>query len=168
MPNDIEDKVMPTLDVYAQAVFRRLYRLTRGHHTDTTKVSRGKLATTCAMGDTKAKESLTLLELRGLIKIISADFSNPDQRQRGLIIKMLLPGASLRRDGASSADGASRNNTASSHDPIKEKALNRQFIKEPPLPQADPQKHTAAFALMDAGKAKSIEEALAMVEREGK
>lgn len=95
-PNDLEDKIYPTLDPYQARILGRVYRLTWGFHTDTCKVSIPKLAKTCGMGESKARRSIDVLESRGFIKQLEVDLSNKDRNARGVTIKMLLPQAAVR------------------------------------------------------------------------
>ncbi len=94
-PNDISDRILRTLELSDQAVLQRLYRLSRGFHRDTCKVTAETLAVACNITSRQVPRSTQRLVARGLIEIIGHDFSNPNKRERGTIYRMLLPGATL-------------------------------------------------------------------------
>ena len=76
--NDLEDYIIPTLDIYEQSVFRRLYRLSYGFNRDTTdSVSASKLAEKCNIGVSKVKEAIKSLEAKGHIQVFSDRSGNP-------------------------------------------------------------------------------------------
>ena len=91
-PNELDDRIMPTLKPSEQVVLRRLYRLTRGFHKSTCKVSRAKLAKACNISDRTISDCLSMLEQRGFIKRVSMDGSNANKQDRGYEIEVLLPG----------------------------------------------------------------------------
>lgn len=92
IPNEILDRIFPTLMPSDQVVLLRLYRLTRGFHNDTIKVSMGKLANTCHLSSRQVTTCVQRLGQRGLIKKLSVDWSNKNQADRGVVIQILLPG----------------------------------------------------------------------------
>ncbi len=94
-PNDISDRILRTLELSDQAVLQRLYRLSRGFHRDTCKVTAETLAEACNITSRQVPRSTQRLVARGLIEILGHDFSNPNKRERGTIYQMLLPGATL-------------------------------------------------------------------------
>ncbi|MFY9221727.1 MAG: hypothetical protein WAQ98_03605 [Blastocatellia bacterium] len=76
--NDLEDYIIPTLDIYEQSVFRRVYRLSYGFNRDTTdSVSASKLAEKCNIGVSKVKEAIKSLEAKGYIQVFSDRSGNP-------------------------------------------------------------------------------------------
>jgi hypothetical protein len=97
VPNDIWDEVMPTLNVYDQAVLWRLYRLTRGHHADTCRVGLERLAKACNIGKRQISTSLDRLVKIGLVERVGADFGNPNKKDRGGIYKVNLPAALITK-----------------------------------------------------------------------
>jgi DNA-binding Lrp family transcriptional regulator len=96
-PNDIWDKIIPTLDVYDQSVLWQLYRLTRGYHRDTCTIGLPKLASRCNIGKRQVSTSVERLEKRGLIERLGADYSNKDKSLRGNIYRVNLPEGKLAR-----------------------------------------------------------------------
>lgn len=93
VPNDVWDEVMPTLNVYDQVVLWRLYRLARGHHSETCLVGLEKLAKYCNIGKRQVSTSVERLEKTGLIERLGADFGNKNKAARGTIYKINLPAA---------------------------------------------------------------------------
>ncbi len=112
-PNDISDRVLRTLELSDQAVLLRLYRLTRGFHRDTCKVTAETLAEACNVTSRQIPRSTRRLVARGLIEIAGHDFSNPNKRERGTIYRMLLPAAA---DLKSRADIKARGDIKSGDD----------------------------------------------------
>lgn len=92
-PNDISDRVLRTLELSDQAVLWRLFRLTRGFHRDTCKVTAETLSEACNITSRQVPRSTQRLVARGLIEVVGHDFSNPNKRERGTIYRMLLPAA---------------------------------------------------------------------------
>lgn len=95
VPNDIFDKLLPSLPVHDQAVLMRLYRLSRGHHKDTCTVGYGTLAKACNISTRQAQISVERLIGLGLIKRMNIDQSAPVRQQRGSVYKVNLPAAKL-------------------------------------------------------------------------
>ena len=117
-PNELDDRVMPTLRPGEQVVLRRIYRLTRGFHKATCNVSVGKIARACNISEKKAGMALNLLEDRGFIKRIDSSNKGKTNELRGLTIECLIPQAVTARStvSAKSTDTAPRSVTASSSD----------------------------------------------------
>jgi hypothetical protein len=92
-PNDLSDRVMRTLELSDQSVLNRLYRLTRGFHQETCKVSKESLAEACNLHSRQIPRSTKRLVARGLIEIVGHDTAHPDPRQRGTIYRILIPAA---------------------------------------------------------------------------
>jgi len=107
-PNELDDRILPTLRPSEQAVLRRVYRLTRGFHKATCNVSVGKLARACNVSERKAGEALNVLEDRGFIRRVDASNRGKANELRGLTIECLLPAAVT----AKSAVSAKNANTA--------------------------------------------------------
>ncbi len=93
VPNDIFDKVLPTLKQIEQLVLLRLYRLSRGFNKERCTVSIGKLAKQCNAGTTATRNATFALEIRGLVRRVNVDHSNPEQLSRGVEFEVLLPAA---------------------------------------------------------------------------
>jgi hypothetical protein len=129
-PNELDDRVMPTLRPSEQVVLRRIYRLTRGFHKATCNVSVGKLARACNVSEKKAGEALNLLEDRGFIRRIDSSNKGKTNEVRGLTIECLIPEAVTARStvSAKTAVTAPRSVTAVSAD-NKETALKENTKK---------------------------------------
>jgi DNA-binding Lrp family transcriptional regulator len=93
VPNGVWDELMPTLDVYDQSIVWHLYRLSRGFHSDTCRISLDALAKRCNIGKRQVSKSLDRLEARGIIIRQSTDYGNPDKTKRGTTYKVNLPAA---------------------------------------------------------------------------
>ncbi len=130
VPNDLEDKIYPTLDPFQARLLGRLYRLSWGFHTDICKVSVPTLAKACSMGESKARRSIDVLEARGFIKQLDVDLSNRDQKSRGVIIKMLLPKAAVRQNAPVRDTGGVQKSAPVRRTDIKDKAFKEKDIKE--------------------------------------
>lgn len=100
-PNELDDRIMPTLRPSEQAVLRRIFRLTRGFHKDTCNVSVGKLARACNVSEKKAGEALNLLEERGFIRRIDSSNKGKTNEVRGLTIECLIPEVVTARSAVS-------------------------------------------------------------------
>lgn len=90
VPNDMLDRILPTLDIYGQSLLLRLYRLSRGFNSDTCNVSVGKLATACNFSTRKVQMGLAALEMRGLIQRLTEDHKNRDFNLRGITFRILI------------------------------------------------------------------------------
>lgn len=90
-PNELDDRIMPTLRPSEQVILRRIFRLTRGFHKMTCNVSVGKLARACNVSEKKAGEALNLLEDRGFIRRIDSSNKGKTNELRGLTIECLIP-----------------------------------------------------------------------------
>jgi hypothetical protein len=121
IPNEIADKILPTLKPTEQVVLLRLYRLSRGFQNDRCQVSIKKLASACKMGTTQTRIATQELEKRGLIRRVSIDLSNANQTDRGIAFEMLLPGAVTTKNvGAVKTDAATNRGATTQTGPIKE------------------------------------------------
>lgn len=126
VPNDVWDEVMPTLNVYDQVVLWRLYRLARGHHSETCLVGLEKLAKCCNIGKRQISTSVERLEKTGLIERLGADFGNKNKAARGTKYKINLPAARV----AQSARVASQT-TVAERTTLAQHASNKEHtIKE--------------------------------------
>lgn len=134
-PNELDDHIMPTLKPSEQVVLRRLYRLTRGFHKSTCKVSRAKLAKACNISDRTVSDCLGMLEQRGFIRRISMDGSNANKLDRGYEIEMLLSGATRAKISRGENSSTVENNSTlenSAHN--KRKALKESNKRESAAP----------------------------------
>lgn len=73
LSNTVVDSLLPTLDVYEQAVFIQLYRLAHGFGNFTCKVSLPALQTRTGVKATSLKQSIARLQARGIVEKISAE-----------------------------------------------------------------------------------------------
>ncbi|HEY0404768.1 MAG TPA: hypothetical protein VGC89_03520 [Pyrinomonadaceae bacterium] len=108
VPNDMLDRILPTLDIYGQSLLLRLYRLSRGFNCDTCNVSVAKLATACNFSARKVQMGLATLEMRGLIHRLTVDHKNRDFNLRGITFRILIsdPSPARRAPPAQSAPDA--------------------------------------------------------------
>lgn len=97
VPNGVWDDLMPTLDVYDQSIVWHLFRLSRGFHADTCRISLDALAKRCNIGKRQVSKSLDRLESRGIIGRLSTDYANPNKLRRGTIYKVHIPSARVAR-----------------------------------------------------------------------
>jgi hypothetical protein len=67
------DSLLPTLDVYEQAVFVQLYRLSQGFGNYTCKVSLPSLQARTGVKATSLKQAISRLQARGIVEKISAE-----------------------------------------------------------------------------------------------
>lgn len=100
-PNELDDRIMPTLRPSEQVVLRRIFRLTRGFHKATCNVSVGKLARACNVSEKKAGEALNLLEDRGFIRRVDSSNKGKVNELRGLTIECLIPEAVTAKSSVS-------------------------------------------------------------------
>lgn len=73
LPNTIVDSLLPTLDVYEQAVFVQLYRLSQGFGNYTCKVSLPALQARTGVKATSLKQAIARLQARSIVEKISAE-----------------------------------------------------------------------------------------------
>lgn len=73
LANTVVDSLLPTLDVYEQAVFVQLYRLAHGFGNFTCKVSLPALQARTGVKPTSLKQAIARLQARGVVEKISAD-----------------------------------------------------------------------------------------------
>ena len=83
LANTIVDSLLPTLDVYEQAVFLQLYRLAHGFGNFTCKVSLPALQIRTGVKATSLKQAIARLQARGIVEKISADIGFG--REQGII-----------------------------------------------------------------------------------
>lgn len=82
LPNTLVDSLLPTLDVYEQAVFIQLYRLSHGFGNYTCKISLPALQSRAGVKATSLKQAVARLQARGIVEKISADIGFG--RQQGI------------------------------------------------------------------------------------
>lgn len=97
VPNGIFDRVIPSLHVYDQTVLLRLFRLSRGYHSDTCKVGYGTLAKACNISIRQAQISIGRLILAGLIERLEVEGGGSVKKERGSVYRVILPAATIAR-----------------------------------------------------------------------
>ena len=90
VPNELLDRILPTLDTYDQSVLIRLYRLARGFNSDTCRVSLPTLAKACNISERQTRKSIVRLEARQLVQRLEQDFGNKNIALRGTTFKLLI------------------------------------------------------------------------------
>jgi hypothetical protein len=130
-PNELDDRIMPTLRPSEQVVLRRIYRLTRGFHKAVCNVSVGKLATACNISEKKAGMALNLLEERKLIRRVDSSNKGKKNEERGLLIECMISEAVTAKFTVTAKSAVTEKNsvTATSAD-NKLKALKENNKRE--------------------------------------
>jgi len=90
IPNNLLDRILPTLDTYDQTLLIRLYRLARGFNSDTCRVSVPTLAKSCNVSERQVRKSIVKLEGRGFVQRVEQDFGNKNLALRGTTFKILI------------------------------------------------------------------------------
>ncbi len=73
LSNTVVDSLLPTLDVYEQAIFVQLYRLSHGFGNFTCKVSLPALQARTGVKLTSLKQAIARLQARGVVEKVSAE-----------------------------------------------------------------------------------------------
>jgi DNA-binding Lrp family transcriptional regulator len=100
IPNEMFEKILPTLRTSEQSVLLRLYRLSWGFQKDTCHVSMGKLAKYCNLSPRQVTTCVQALEERRLIRRLNVDLDNKNQNERGVTYQMLLPSVARAKSSA--------------------------------------------------------------------
>jgi hypothetical protein len=130
-PNELDDKIMPTLRPSEQVVLRRIYRLTRGFHKAICNVSVGKLATACNISEKKAGMALNLLEERNLIRRVDSSNKGKRNEERGLLIECMIPEAVAAKSTVSAKSAVTvKNSVTATNTDNKIKALKENNKRE--------------------------------------
>jgi hypothetical protein len=132
--HEVSDEVLPTLDVYAQSVLQRLLRLSWGWSQDTCKVGLPKLASICNISESKTRRAVRVLIARKLVEIVSQDFSNQNQAERGTTYRILVGTAPSPRTGAVSRTAPVPKTAPVWQTPNKEKLLKENNKRETSAP----------------------------------
>jgi hypothetical protein len=99
IPNGILDSVLSRLKPSEQVVLLRLYRLSRGFHSETCRVGFNTLARSCNISKTTAQVTIArLVELR-YIEVIGVEQGGSNKQERGTIYKVNLPSATIPKSG---------------------------------------------------------------------
>jgi hypothetical protein len=128
IPNELDDRVIPTLRPTEQSVLRRIYRLTRGFRKDTCTVSVTKLASACNVSARKVAYALNVLEGRGYLKRLDTGNKGKSNDNRGMLIECLIPEVVSAKSAhtakiADSAKGAVTARNADNKESIKTKDI---------------------------------------------
>ena len=73
LPNTVVDSLLPTLDVYEQATFIQLYRLSHGFGNHTCKISLPALQARTGLKPTSMKQAIARLQARGVVEKVAAE-----------------------------------------------------------------------------------------------
>lgn len=134
-PNDISDKVLPTLSVYAQVVLMRLYRLSRGMQgAETCKVSYDTLARSCNASKSQVIRAVKELENARWIERIGSDLASSNKHQRGTVFRVMLPAAArtvARQTTVALQNTVAQQTTVVRQTPNKENTLKDTHNTEP-------------------------------------
>jgi hypothetical protein len=128
LANTIVDSLLPTLDVYEQAVFVQLYRLAHGFGNFTCKISLPALQARTGVKPTSLKQAIARLQARGVVEKISAEIGFG--REQGITYWVSPDGRQTYGDwqtqgGRQSSDG---DNKRKEH--IKESKLKGELTPE--------------------------------------
>jgi hypothetical protein len=130
-PNELDDKIIPTLRTTEQSVLRRIYRLTRGFHRDTCTVSMATLASACNISTRKVAYALNILEERAFIKRRETGNKGKSNDTRGCLIECLIPEAVSAKSAHTAKNAESARNAVSAQNADnKYKDLNNNIKGE--------------------------------------
>lgn len=131
LPNEIDDRIMRLIDAYEQTVLRRLYRLSWGFGSDTCRVGLQTLATACNISKKQAQRSVDKLIGRGLVERVGYDLGNRQKKERGSILRILLPRARMvRQTTVASQATVDRQATVAQRTTNKEHTLKETHTKK--------------------------------------
>jgi hypothetical protein len=129
VPNDVLDKLLPTLDVYEQILLLRLFRLSRGFHSETCCIGYQRLADSCNISKKQVQRSIERLENLGLVERKGFVQGGPNRSERGNIYRMNIPGATIApQTTVAQPTTVAQQTTVVPQTPIKRKELKE--IKE--------------------------------------
>jgi len=117
-PHAYTDGLCQLLDVYEQAVFTQLYRLSRGFNKATCKIGLPQLARRANVGKTSAQGAVTRLVAKGLVRKIEAEFGR--NREQGTTYWVSSPDSlpgddSLPGAGSNKIKALKENNKKGAH-----------------------------------------------------
>lgn len=134
LPNTIIDSLLPTLDVYEQAVFVQLYRLSQGFGNYTCKVSLPALQARTGVKATSLKQAISRLQARGIVEKISAEIGFG--REQGITYWVSQDGRQTYSDrqaqGGSQSSYADNKRKDNSKETNKKGGLTPEQIKSCP------------------------------------
>jgi hypothetical protein len=127
MPNAWADMLCATLDVYAQAVYTQLLRLSWGHRRETCTIGYPRLAERAGISVNGARKGIRELVARGLVEQIAVDLAASRQLDRGILWRVALPEATPTQWVAPTYQvGATRQVAATRDARMTEKKTNRK------------------------------------------
>jgi hypothetical protein len=108
------DEILPTLDVFEQAIYLQLFRLSWGHQRETCIIGAPRLAERANIGLTKARAALKALAARGLVVPLSYNFAGRWDPNAGTEFRIVVPGIEFSRfSSPSRGDSPSRDDSLS-------------------------------------------------------
>jgi hypothetical protein len=121
LSNTVVDSLLPTLDVYEQAAFIQLYRLSHGFGNYTCKVSLPALQARTGLKPTSMKQAISKLQARGIVEKLAAEIGFG--REQGITYWVSPDGRQTYGDWQSSRGWQSPGDT------IKEKGFKETILK---------------------------------------
>ena len=128
LANTVVDSLLPTLDVYEQAVFIQLYRLAHGFGNFTCKVSLPALQTRTGVKATSLKQAIARLQARGIVEKISAEIGFG--REQGITYWVSLDGRQTYGDWQTQGGSQSHGDDNKRKEYSKETNLKGGFTPE--------------------------------------
>lgn len=126
IPNGIFDNVLARLKPSEQVVLLRLYRLSRGFHSETCRVGFNTLARSCNISKTTVQVTIARLVELAYIEIIGVEQGGSNKQERGTVYKINLPSATIPKSVT-----VSKNNTVVKSTTVPEITTNKEHtIKE--------------------------------------
>ncbi|HEV7859917.1 MAG TPA: helix-turn-helix domain-containing protein [Pyrinomonadaceae bacterium] len=129
IPNELDDKIIPTLKPGEQSVLRRIYRLTRGFRSDTCTVSMATLASACNISTRKVAYALNTLEERGYIKRRETGNKGKSNDSRGCLIECLIPEVVSAKSAHSAKNAVSARDAVSAQNADNKESIKTKYIK---------------------------------------
>jgi hypothetical protein len=127
MPNAWADGLCATLDVYAQAVYTQLLRLSWGHRRETCTIGYPRLAERAGVSVNGARKGIRELLARGLVEQVAVDLAASRQTDRGILWRVILPeGTPTQQVAPTHQAGATRQGAATRDARMTEKKTNRK------------------------------------------
>lgn len=118
LQNTVVDSLLPTLDVYEQATFIQLYRLSHGFGNYTCKISLPALQTRTGVKPTSMKQAIARLQARGIVEKLAAEIGFG--REQGITYWVSPDGRQTYSDWQSPGGGQSPDDHNKRKENIKE------------------------------------------------
>jgi hypothetical protein len=128
LANTIVDSLLPTLDVYEQAVFIQLYRLAHGFGNFTCKVSLPALQARTGVKPTSLKQAIARLQARGIVEKISAEIGFG--REQGITYWVSSDGRQTYGDWQAQGGRQPSGDDNKRKEPLKENKLKGELTPE--------------------------------------